>query len=106
MVKLQWAIAQEEAFDKIKYFLLFEHRAPVYAYFVPLKEFWIKYNSSHSVLGALLLRIDGFLMTSTLSDAETRYAEIEKEILAEVFVHETFNVSRMGIFRITIHFKQ
>ena len=68
-------------------------QAPVLAYFDPYKGLTIQYDASGHGLGAALLQ-DGQPQADAnraLSEAETRYATIEKEMLAIVFALEKWH---------------
>ena len=81
---------QEEAFRQIKEILT---AAPVLAYYDVKRPVTITCDASKSGLGAVLLQ-EGkpvAYASRALTDAETRYAQIEKEPLAVVFGFERFN---------------
>ena len=85
-----WDKFQEQAFDKIKSILSAE---PVLAYYDVKKPVTISCDASQSGLGALLLQ-DGkpvAYASRALTDPETRYAQIEKELLAVVFSFNRFH---------------
>ena len=68
-------------------------QAPVLAYFDPCKGLIIQYDASGHGLGAALLQ-DGQPLAygnRELSEAETRYATIEKEMFAIVFALEKWH---------------
>ena len=78
------------------------NQAPVLAYFDPCKGLTIQYDASGHGLGAALLQ-DGQPLAAAnraLSEAETRYATIGKEMLAIVFALEKwhqYNYARHGL---------
>ena len=77
-VDWNWGAAQEKAFTKLKQLLT---DAPTLAYF-PTKQLVIRCDASNLGLGAALLQDDRPI---ALTDTDTRYAVIEKEMLAIVF---------------------
>ncbi|CAB3999682.1 retrotransposon-like family member retr-1, partial [Paramuricea clavata] len=81
---------QEESFQKIKEILT---AAPVLVYYDVCKPVTITCDASKSGLGAVLLQDSKPVAYASraLTDAETRYAQIEKELLAVVFGFERFN---------------
>ena len=89
-VPFHWDSAQNNAFAKIKDTL---SSAPVLAFYDVNKPVVISCDASQSGLGALLLQ-DGkpiAYASRALSSAETRYAQIEKELLAVVFSFTKFH---------------
>ena len=90
-----WTGKQESAFSKIKTFI---SKAPVLSYFHPAFETKIVADTSRQGLGAVLLQkilAIGFFQpvafaSRSLSDAETRYSQTEREALAVVFSCERF----------------
>jgi hypothetical protein len=89
-VEFQWGGAQEKAFQEVKEILT---KAPVLAYYDVKKPVTVTCDASKSGLGAALLQDDKpvAFASRALTDAETRYAQIEKELLAVVFAFEKFN---------------
>lgn len=85
-----WTDAHEQAFQKLKNDLA---SPPVLKYFDPTKPVVLSVDSSQSGLGAACLQEDAPVAYASraLSDAETRYAQIEKELLAAVFACRKFN---------------
>ena len=83
-VEWNWNATHDKAFEHIKQLLT---QAPLLAYYDPKAELSIECDASHSGLGAALLQKGQPLayISRTLTDAETRYAPIEKEMLAVVF---------------------
>ena len=89
-VPFHWDSAQNNAFAKIKDTL---SSAPVLAFYDVNKPVVISCDASQSGLGALLLQ-DGkpiAYASRALSSAETRYAQIEKELLTVVFSFTKFH---------------
>ena len=88
-VEFKWGKQEEEAFRQIKEILT---AAPVLAYYDVKRPVTITCDASKSGLGAVLLQ-EGkpvAYASKALTDAETRYAQIEKELLAVVFGFERF----------------
>lgn len=84
-----WAEPQQEAFNKIKQLI---SSAPVLSHYDQSKQLVIQTDASSKGLGSCLLQ-DGHPITfasRALTDCETRYAQIEKELLAIVFACERF----------------
>ena len=88
--KFSWGEPQIKAFSEIKQVL---SAAPVLAYFDVNKPVTITCDASQSGLGALLLQDDKPIAYASraLTDPETRYAQIEKELLAVVFAFTRFH---------------
>ncbi len=88
-VEYVWSTAQQEAFDKIKQLLL-SHTT--LNYFDPGKESTIEVDASLEGLGAALLQDDKVIAfaSKALTDAESRYANIEREMLSVVFACKKF----------------
>lgn len=85
-----WAEPQQEAFNTIKKLIA---QAPVLGYYDQSKPLVIQTDASSKGLGSCLLQ-DGHpvsFASRALTDCETRYAQIEKELLAIVFACEKFN---------------
>ena len=82
-----WDSIHQEAFDAIKEELT---RTPVLAYFNPKVEHVIQTNASMKGLGAVLLQ-EGrpvIYVSTTLTLAEERYSNTERELLGVVFAME------------------
>ena len=82
-----WESQQKEAFEVIKIVIT---SAPVLAYFDKNKKHYIQTDASQKGLGAVLLQ-DGqpvVYVSRSLTPAETQYSNIERELLAVVFVLE------------------
>ena len=82
-----WDKAEEKAFTEVKQLVT---QAPVLAYYSPKKELVIQCDASSLGLGAVLLQEGQPLAFASraLTDPETRYATIEKEMLAVMFALE------------------
>ena len=89
-VRFCWEKPQEKAFDKIKAILSAE---PVLTFYDVHKPVIISCDASQSGLGAILLQDTKPIAYASraLTDAETRYAQIEKELLAVVFAFNHFH---------------
>ena len=90
-----WSDAQERAWDEVKGLIA---SAPVLAYYKPGEPLAVQYDSSHAGLGAALMQsVHPIAYASrALTETETRYAQMEKEMLAIVFAVETFNDYTFG----------
>ena len=89
-IPFHWDSPQEESFSKLKNIL---SSTPVLTFYDVKKPVIISCDASQSGLGALLLQ-DGkpvAYASRALSSAETRYAQIEKELLAVVFAFTKFH---------------
>ena len=71
---------------------------PVLQYFNPEKALTLQSDASEKGLGAALLQDDKPIAFASraLTDTETRYAQIEKELLAVLFGLERFNAYTFG----------
>ena len=94
-VEWTWDSVHDKAFEEIKHLLT---QAPVLAYFDSTKELSIQCDASGQGLGAALLQEGRPLAYASraLSDTETRYATIEKEMLAIVFALEKWHQYTYG----------
>ena len=89
-VEFDWAPPQQQSFMKIKELVA---QAPVLQYYNVEKPVTIQCDASGQGLGAVLLQ-EGKPVAYTsrsLTDAETRYAPIESEMLAVVFACKKFH---------------
>ena len=89
-VVFQWDMEQTEAFKSVKEILSTE---PVLAFYNVKKPVLITCDASQSGLGTVLLQEDRPIAYASrvLTDAESRYAQIEKELLAVVFAFNKFH---------------
>ena len=85
-----WLKPQQVAFTKVKDIL---SHSPVLQFFDVKKPVRISCDASKSGLGAVLLQDNKpvAFTSRSMTDAETRYAQIEKELLAVVFGMERFH---------------
>ena len=89
-ISFHWDTEQKEAFALIKKILSTE---PALAFYDMEKPVLISCDASQSGLGAVLIQEDRPVVYASraLTDAETRYAQIEKELLAIVFALNKFH---------------
>ena len=89
-IMFHWDSEQKKAFESIKHILSTE---PVLAFYNVEKPVLISCDASQSGLGAVLLQDDQPVAYASraLTDAESRYAQIEKELLAIVFAFNKFH---------------
>ena len=94
-VPWNWSEAQEMAFVNIKKLV---SDAPVLRFYDDKKPLVIQCDASEYGLGAALLQEDQPLayISRALTDTETRYAQIEKELLAIVYSCERFHQYTFG----------
>ena len=83
-VKWHWTEHQERAFKKLKQLVT---EAPVLKYFEPKEELTLQSDASDTGLGAVLTQNGQPIAFArrALTDAETRYTQIEKEIYLQWF---------------------
>ena len=95
-----WTETHQQAFDRLKDDLT---NPPVLKFFDAGKPVVLSVDASKSGLGAACLQDDApvAFASRALSDAETRYAQIEKELLAAVFACRKFHDFNYGR-RVTI----
>ena len=94
-VPWNWSASQENAFVLMKELV---KEAPVLQFFYNHKPLMIQCDSSEKGLGAALIQ-DGkpvAFASRALTDTETRYAQIEKELLVIVFSVEKFDQFTFG----------
>ena len=79
-----WSTAQEEAFNKAKQLIT---TAPILAFYDPQKELYLENDASEYRLDAVLFQDERPIAYASrmLTDAQTRYAQVEKEMLAISF---------------------
>ena len=90
-----WNSTHQEAFEKIKRMVC---DAPVLAHYQPKLPLSVQVDASQHALGAALMQ-EGkpvAYASHTLSDAEQRYAQVEKECLAMVYGLERFDQFTFG----------
>ena len=94
-VERHWEDGEEKAFSKVKHLVT---QAPILAYYSPDKEHVIQCDASSSGLGAVILQEGRPLpyASRALTDPETRYTTIEKEMLAIVFALEKWHQFAYG----------
>jgi hypothetical protein len=94
-VEWNWGPIHDQAFEKVKMLLT---EALVLAYFDPKKQLIIQCDASKYGLGAALLQEEKPLAYASraLTDVETRYAVIEKEMLAIIFALEKWHQFTYG----------
>lgn len=101
----QWGPAQEKAFRAAKELIC---NAPTLAYYDHTKPTTVSADASSFGLGGVLLQLqeDGLkpvaFCSRTLTDAERRYSQIEKECLAAVWASEKFGVYLTGLPEYTL----
>ena len=88
-VEWTWTPVHQQAVEKIKDAV---SKTPVLRFFDPNVAAVIQTDSSSTGIGSVLLQNDQPIayVSRALTDAETRYAQIEKELLAIVFAVEKF----------------
>ena len=94
-VEWHWTPHQDQAFQRIRQLVT---EAPVLKYYEPGEELTLQSDASQTGLGAVLTQNGQPLAFASraLSDAETRYAQIEKELLSVVFGLEKFHQYTYG----------
>lgn len=91
----QWSRVQQQAFEEVKQLV---SEAPLLSFYKPEEELTIQCDASEKGLGAALLQNGRPVAYASraLTDVETRYAQIEKEMLAIVFSLEKFHQYTYG----------
>lgn len=94
-VPWNWAEPQHTAIEKIKQQIA---GTPVLAHYDPSKQLIVQTDASSKGLGSCLMQDNHPICFASraLTDCETRYAQIEKELLAIVFACERFNTYLYG----------
>ena len=89
-VDWRWQHEHDAAFEKIQ---IMATTAPVLKYFEPEAEVTVQCDASEKGLGAALMQKGQPIAYASraLTDAETRYAQIEKEMLSVVFALHKFD---------------
>ncbi|XP_061170331.1 uncharacterized protein K02A2.6-like [Saccostrea echinata] len=90
-----WHEIHDQAVEKVKRLVTSK---PVLSYYDPNKELTLQCDSSETGLGAALLQLGKPIAFASraLTDTETRYSQIEKELLAVVFGLEKFHQYTYG----------
>ena len=91
-----WTDIHDRAVSQVKSFVT---PAPVLKYFDSTKGVTLRCDASDKGLGAVIMQNDcqpTAYASCALTDAETRYAQIEKELLAFVYGLETFHTYMYG----------
>ena len=96
-VEFQLSHEQDKAFQEIK-IILTKNGGPVLRFFDVQKPVTISCDASPTGLGGVLLQggCPVAYASISLTDAESRYAQIEKELLAALFSLERFNQYTYG----------
>ena len=96
-VEFQWSHEQDKAFEEIK-IILTKNGGPVLRLFDVQKSVTISCDASPTGLGGVLLQggCPVAYASRSLTDAEYRYAQIEKELSAVLFSLERFNQYTYG----------
>ena len=89
-VPWQWQYEHDAAFEKVKELVT---QAPLLKYYNPEEELTVQCDASDKGLRAALIQNEQPIASASraLTEPETRYAQIEKEMLAVVFALQKFN---------------
>ena len=100
-VEFSWQNEQQSAFDSIKSAVA---QTPILRYYSLNEEVTVQCDASQTGLGATLMQNGQPVAYASraLTDAETRYAQIEKELLAIVFACERFDLYLYGRQQVTV----
>ena len=100
-IEFLWDEPQSRAFKRVKQTIT---QSPVLAYYDPKKELTLEVDSSKDGIGACLMQENRPIAfaSKSLTQAETGYAQIEKELLAILFGCKRFHQYTYGR-RITVH---
>ena len=100
-IDFSWGTAQERAFKAVK---LAVTKTPVLRYYSLDEEVTVQCDASKDGLGAALLQNGQPVAyaSRSLTDCESRYAQIEKECLAIVFACERFDFYLFGRDKVTV----
>ena len=92
-----WSPAHQDAFDKVKNAIRAE---TILEYYDPTKEIILQADASSTGLGATLLQDQKPIAfaSKTLTDTESRYANIGRELFAVVYRCERFHTYLFGSF--------
>ena len=93
-VEWQWGPEQEQSWEELRTLLTTQ---PILQYYDPIRPIKISSDASKNGLGAVILQLHGDVWmpvayaSRAMLDAETRYAQIEKELLGITFACERFH---------------
>lgn len=96
-----WTLAHDKAFNLLKKKIV---ESPVLKFFNPSKELKLSVDASSLGLGAVLLQDEHPIAyaSKVLTDVQTRYSQIEKELLAVCFGVEKFRQYILGNNKVSI----
>ena len=89
-----WSDVQERAWDEVRSLIALIESALVLSYYKPVEPLQVQRDSSQAGLGAAPIkdvRSSIAYASRALAPTETRYAQMEKEMIAIVFAVEKFN---------------
>ena len=95
-----WSHPQQQALDDVKQMI---SNAPILAFFDPGKETVVSADASGFGIGGCILQRHGQQLrpvafcSRTLSDSESRWAQIEKELLSAVWTCQKFHMFLAGL---------